>query len=333
MKKANWWKSQENGNIKCLLCPKYCIIEEGKTGFCKVRKNIKGNLVTLVYNNPIALHIDPIEKKPLYHFFPGSQALSVGTVGCNLACEFCQNADIAQFSGDVIKMGKITADQIVQKALDTGCKSIAFTYNEPTVFGEYVIDIAKKAHSVGLKTIMVSNGYISEEAIEDIYQHIDAANIDLKSFSSDFYNKLCKGKLDSVLAAITKIQKLVQCLEITTLIIPGKNDSNREIGEISGWISKNLGTMVPLHLSAFHPSHKMLDVPRTTKSTIDQAREIAHKNGLNYIYEGNVVTNTEDNTYCHNCGKLLIERQWFSVVKNELLENTCLCGTQIPIVQ
>lgn len=332
MKVAKWWNEKEQG-IECYLCPRRCIIADQSYGVCNVRKNVENTLYTIVYGHPVAVHVDPIEKKPLYHFYPGSQIFSVGTVGCNLLCEFCQNWDIARAKPDDTQMHNISPEKIIDMAQKSNCIGIAFTYNEPTIFGEYVLDIATLAHQSGLQTVMVTNGYITPEAIDDIYPFIDAANIDLKSFSNEFYRQYCKGELQPVLDALQRIRDFGTFIEITTLIIPGKNDSDSELDHLTRWIVGNLGPDVPVHFSAFHPDYKMRQLSRTPKETLDKAREIAIRNGLRYVYEGNVLVENEDNTYCYYCGRLLIERRCFSIIKNNLEGDICSCGSKIAVVQ
>ena len=331
MKEALWW-TESNGIVRCRLCPHHCKIPDGHFGLCNVRENIDGTLYTVAYARPVAVHADPIEKKPLYHFYPGTEILSVGTIGCNLFCEFCQNWDIARASPENVNVREILPDAIIEMARKSGTIGIAFTYNEPTIFGEYALDVSRLARKNGLKTVMVSNGFITPEAISDIYPFIDAANIDLKSFSREFYRRNCRGELDAVLNALEEIKNQGTFIELTTLIIPGMNDSASEIDEMTRWIVENLGEDTPYHISAFHPSYKLTHLPRTTKSELDNVKTIAKKNGLRYVYEGNVMAFKENNTYCPSCGKLLIERRGFRSQVN-LDGNTCSCGSKIPVVQ
>jgi len=332
VKIANWWH-EKDGKIECLLCPRNCVIDDRQSGFCNVRRNENQTLYTTVYGQPVATHMDPIEKKPLYHFYPGTQIYSVGTVGCNLACEFCQNWDISRASPESYFSKSIPPEKIIQAARQSDSIGIAFTYNEPTIFGEYVLDIALLAHGANLKTVMVTNGYISPQAINDIYPHIDAANIDLKSFSGEFYQRYCKAELRPVLESIEMIKSIGTFVEITTLIIPGLNDGDDEIDQLTIWIVDHLGIDTPLHFSAFHPDYKMKYISRTPKSTLDKAKKIALGNGLRYVYLGNVLSDKDDNTYCYSCGRLLIERQYFTVVSSNLRGNVCSCGAKIAIVQ
>jgi len=331
LKQALWWKSI-NHQVQCELCPHRCKLAESQFGLCNVRQNRGGQLFTSAYGSPVAVHMDPIEKKPLYHFYPGSDILSVGTIGCNLFCEFCQNWDIARAKPGEIRSQTVSPGKIVTAAVNYNAMGIAFTYNEPTIFGEYVIDIARLAHESALKTVMVTNGYITPQAIADIYPHIDAANIDLKSFSADFYRRYCKGDLQAVLEAIIAIKNQGTFLELTTLIIPGVNDNETETLNMIHWILKNLGADTPLHFSAFHPSYKMTYLDRTPKITLDRVRNIALDNGIHYVYEGNVMTADESNTYCRSCGRLLIRREGYQVELMNLRGNVCVCGARNAII-
>ncbi len=332
MHEAKWWQPGIGREVNCLLCPRRCHIKDGAMGVCGVRQNVGGRLYSLVFGNPVAVHVDPVEKKPLYHFQPGSRVFSIGTVGCNFKCSFCQNWDISTIGAQPTERISFSPEDIVRQALAQRCQSIAFTYNEPTIFGEYVLEIAQLAQAAGLKTIMVTNGYISQEAIADIYPLIDGANIDLKAFTDEFYQKLCSAYLTPVLESIKAIYHEGTFIELTTLLIPGLNDSAAEIRNLTHWIHENLGDDVPLHFSAFHPDYNLLDRRATPKSTLDQARRIAQEVGLHYVYEGNVATATEGNTYCPQCGRLLIERRFFTAIKRSLREKHCECGFEIPLV-
>ena len=331
MEIGKWWVEDKEKKVRCTLCPHHCLISSGKSGICNVRKNKGGQLYSLVYGHPAALNVDPIEKKPLYHFYRGSQALSIGTVGCNLTCKFCQNWQLAR--GEFRKQRQaMSPEEIVKLARKKNCDSIAFTYNEPTIFGEYLLDISKIAHQQDIKTIMVTNGFITEEAVNDIYPHIDAANVDIKFFTDELYREYTGGRLQAILDAILAMQKHGTFIEITNLIIPELNDSPKEFKEFINWIKENLGDETPLHLSAFHPAYKMKDHPSTSKNQLDTLYEIAKKQGLKYIYEGNVRSDEHNNTYCPACGNLLIERSYFSVTKNNIKEGHCECGKGINVV-
>ncbi len=332
MHKAKWWRKDKEKKIICELCPRNCLIDINNTGYCKVRKNINGTLYSLVYGYPCAINIDPIEKKPLFHFLPGSQVFSIGTIGCNLGCDFCQNHDISKECKLPRSLEYISPQDLVEMATQHESKSIAFTYNEPTIYSEYILDVCKQAKKVGLKTIMVTNGFINKDVIKELYVNIDAANIDLKGFSQDFYKNYCSGNLNNVLENIIEIKKQNTFIELTNLIIPGLNDSEEIINNLVDWIISNLGKDIPLHLSAFYPAYKMLDKIRTPKKTLNKARKIAINKGLNFVFEGNVMTNEYDNTYCPNCNKLLIERQIYTIVYNCLTTSVCSCGQTINII-
>lgn len=333
MELAKWWHPAEKNTVICDLCPQNCIIGKGKIGFCGSRKNIDGKLYTLNYGRPIAIQIDPIEKKPLYHFYSGSDILSVGTVGCNFECQFCQNHQISRNPVATNTTQYYSPSEIVDIAIEKQCPSIAFTYNEPTIFGEYLLDIAKIAKKRGLKTVMVTNGYINQDPLKEIYQYIDAANVDLKAMEDDFYEKLCAGKLDPVLNTIKLLHKMNIFLEITNLIIPDYNDSEKSLLQLIHWIKKNLGTDIPLHFSAFYPAYKMQDVPRTPGATLEKVREMAVQSGLNYVYVGNIMSPNGYNTYCPNCKKLLIHREAYQIIENNLQNGQCSCGQKINIIQ
>lgn len=329
LKKASWWRKSEQ-TVICELCPHRCKISENRYGLCHARHVKNGVLYSLVYGKPVAVHIDPIEKKPLYHFYPGSDILSIGTIGCNLFCTFCQNWDIARAKPEDIPARYVSPEEIESTVQQSDVIGVAFTYNEPTIFGEYVVDISRLVKSRGYKTIMVSNGFITPEAVKDIYPLIDAANIDLKAFSNDFYRKECKGQLTPVLDALVEIKKQGTFLEITTLVIPGLNNMEHDVVRMTRWIVENLGKETPYHISAFYPSYQMKHIHRTTKSELDFVKNIADSNGLQYVYEGNIMTTTESNTYCPSCGKLLIERRGYRTVNN-LEKNQCSCGREIPV--
>ncbi len=328
---AKWWQALDNQKVQCQLCPRNCIIAEGNKGFCQTRQNKDGELHSLVYGYPSAINIDPIEKKPLFHFYPGSRVFSIGTIGCNLECQFCQNYQIARQNYVRKDREYLPPEEVVDLAINNECDSIAFTYNEPTVFGEYIIDIAKIAKAQGLKTVIVSNGYINPTPLQDIYSLIDAANIDLKSGSNNFYNQICHAKMDPVLQAIKELAKMDVFLEITNLVVTGYNDADNNVDDLLDWLYEHVGPETPLHFSAFHPAYKMLDIPRTSKESLDKIRQLALDKGFHYVYEGNVMTTNFDNTYCPECGALLIERQIFTVVENNLKKPRCKCGQEINI--
>tara|TARA_Y100000034_G_scaffold61196_2_gene74306 strand:+ start:15038 stop:16030 length:993 start_codon:yes stop_codon:yes gene_type:complete len=324
-KTALFYRKLKSNDVKCTLCPNNCLIKSGSIGICKVRKNTGGKLVSLVYGKPCSVNIDPIEKKPIFHLLPGSKVFSVGTVGCNLHCGHCQNWEISQ--SDKIFGSNMDPKEVVDEAIAKKCKSIAYTYTEPTIFYEYALDIAKLAKRKGLKNIMVTNGYINQEPLKKLYRYIDAANVDFKAFDNDFYVK-CGGRLDPVLDSIKMIQKL-SWLELTNLIIPGLNSSPRMISSMVDWIDSNLGKDVPLHLSKFFPNYKMQDIPPTDVDVLMKAYDVA-RNKLNHVYVGNVVTEKAENTYCSSCGNMVIERKSYTILKNKLSSGKCYsCGNVV----
>ena len=286
---ASWWGKDDDAEIRCFLCPRNCLIADGKTGFCGLRKNIGGVLFSLAYGRPAAINVDPIEKKPLNEFMPGTWAFSIGTYGCNLECSFCQNHHLSRGKyTSIVKDEYFAPTTIVELAEHHCCKSIAFTYNEPTIWGEYMVDIAKIAKSEKISTVLVSNGYITRDAAEDIFPLIDAANIDMKGFSEDFYSGMCGGSLAPVLDTIKFYHSLGKHLELTNLVIPGQNDSTRMIDDYLDWVAIELGKNVPLHFSAYHPDYKYDKSPRTPASTLREIREKALKKGFRNIYLGNI---------------------------------------------
>lgn len=292
-KEALFWCSTGNENsleVKCNLCPWNCTIKEGSVGFCKVRKNIKGKLYSLVYGSPIALNVDPIEKKPLAMFMPRTWTFSIGTYGCNFDCSFCQNFDISKNVPEIKKpsLEIITPEVIIKKAFETGCKSIAFTYNEPTVWIEYAVDIAKEARKHNIPLVLVSNGYIEKEAREHFYPFIDAANIDVKGFSEEFYRSMTKGRLQPVLDSVEYLFQLGKHVEITNLIIPGKNDSEEMICKFLDWIESNLSKTVPIHFSAFFPTYKYFDSQKTPPETLYRLKRYANSRGFENMFLGNI---------------------------------------------
>jgi pyruvate formate lyase activating enzyme len=328
---ARFWH-QEGSQIVCDVCPRHCRLADGQHGFCFVRKNEGGELVLEAYGRPSAVAVDPIEKKPLFHFLPGSSILSLGTAGCNLACRFCQNWDLSRARSIQRGAMELPPESVPELCERHGAASVAFTYNDPSVFPEYAIDIARVCREQGIGTVAVTAGYIDSEARKALYEVIDAANIDLKGFSDDFYRKLSLASLSPVLDTIEHAVKHGVWVELTTLLIPGENDSDEMLGAEARWIVERLGRDVPLHLTAFHPDYKMLDVPATPPETLRRARDIARAEGLRYVYTGNVIDPEGETTRCHACGKALIERRWFSVESNALVgTNQCPhCKATIP---
>ncbi|MFC1753146.1 AmmeMemoRadiSam system radical SAM enzyme [Thermoproteota archaeon] len=325
MKLAKHWKTKDKNKdtIQCHLCPHNCLIPEGHTGICRVRQNVKGTLYSLVHSRPISTHIDPIEKKPLFHFLPGTDSYSVGTVGCNLRCSHCQNWEISQASPKDFPTPEIKPENIVKMAKESGCPSISYTYTEPTIFFEYVLDIATLAREEGIKNVMVTNGYINEKPLLELYKFIDAANVDLKGFNEEFYVKECGAELKPVLKSLKLMKKAGTWVEITNLVIPTMNDKMKEIKEMCEWIVSELGEKTPMHFSRFFPMYKVLNLPPTPEDTLKKAKDIAKRAGLKHVYIGNIQTEKGMNTYCPKCRKLLIARSGFGIVSNNIRSGKC----------
>lgn len=329
---AQYWQKIGSGRIQCDLCPRHCQLKSGQRGFCFVRQNIDDAMVLTTYGRSSGFCIDPIEKKPLNHFFPGTPVLSFGTAGCNLGCRFCQNWDISK-SRELDKlMDEASPHKIAKVAHLLGCKSVAFTYNDPVIFAEYAIDIANACHDLDIKTVAVTAGYITPEARSDFFSVMDAANIDLKAFTQSFYKKLCFAELKPVLDTLVYLRNHTNVwFEITNLIIPDSNDSVDEILLMINWIKKELGVDVPVHFTAFHPDFKMMDKRPTSKEILMTARDIALDAGLHYVYIGNVMEKNGGSTYCPNCKSCLIQREWYELGDYELNDNQCrFCGYEIP---
>jgi pyruvate formate lyase activating enzyme len=329
---GRWWHALEDGRIQCDLCPRDCKLHEGQRGACFVRKMQDGGMVLTTYGRSSGFCVDPIEKKPLNQFYPGSSVLSFGTAGCNLACKFCQNWDISKSREMDRLMDEATPEMIASAALRLGCKSVAFTYNDPVIFAEYAMDVADACRAKGVMTVAVTAGYMHAEARREFYAKMDAANVDLKAFTDDFYFKLTGAHLQPVLDTLVYLAKETQVwTEITTLLIPGKNDSDAELEAECKWIAENLGKDVPLHFTAFHPDWKMRDVPATPPATLRRARDIALRAGLRYVYTGNVHDEEGGTTYCPSCGEAVIVRDWYDILAYHLSESgACAhCGAQV----
>lgn len=332
MHEASFYVKLEDKKVHCGLCKHHCTISDGARGICGVRVNNDGLLYTLVYGMPCSTHVDPIEKKPLFHFFPGSKAFSIATVGCNFRCKHCQNHEISQMPPDAqCLMGeRMEPDEVVDMAIKTGCRSIAYTYTEPTIFYEYAFDIAKLAKEKGIFNNFVTNGYIEEAPLTALSPYLDGANIDLKGFSEGFYKKVCFADLSKVLETIRMHKRLGIWIELTTLIIPGHNDKKEELKGIAGFIANDLGPEVPWHVSAFYPTYKLLDAPRTPPETLVEARQIGLDAGLRYVYVGNVPGLEGEHTYCYHCKKPVIKRYGYTVAEYHLEGGACtFCGTPI----
>lgn len=331
MKEALWWETQEDGRILCTLCPRYCRMGKNQPGFCYIRKNIDGKLYSLGYGKSAGFAIDPIEKKPLNHFLPGTEILSFGTAGCNLGCRFCQNWNISKAKLDDDQSLSASPESVVEMALRHRVPSLAFTYNDPVIWGEFVIDISRLARESGIKSVMVTAGYITPEARPQVFRYIDAANVDLKAFTEQFYRKLTFSHLDPVLDTLKWLKNKTDIwFEITNLIIPGQNDDPEETRRLCNWVLDNLGDEVPLHFTAFHPDFKMVDTPRTPESTVQRARQIALSAGVKYCYVGNVFDEEGQTTYCPGCGRALIRRSWHEILEYHLVNDHCACGQKIP---
>ena len=330
---AYLYESLNDKKVKCNLCNHRCEIKDGRRGICGVRENREGTLKTLVYGRTIARHIDPIEKKPLYHLMPGSLSYSIATVGCNFRCLFCQNADIAQMPSDhkgMIAGDPFSPQDVVAAAIKGDCKSIAYTYTEPTVYFEFAFDTAKLAHEKGIQNVFVTNGYMTAEALHMINPYLDAANVDLKAFTEDFYKTYCGAKLEHVKESLKLMKSLGIFIEVTTLLIPGLNDDKDELEKLAKFLADSLGTETPWHISRFHPTYKLTDRPPTPVETLVTAREIGIKAGLKYVYTGNVPGESGENTFCYNCGEILIERWGFYIKKSGIEESRCpYCDVEI----
>ena len=327
---TKYWHRLDDGRVQCDLCPRFCKLHAGQRGLCFVRANENDSIVMTSYGRSSGYCIDPIEKKPLNHFLPNTPVLSFGTAGCNLACKFCQNWDISK-SREVDTLADAASPELIARvAKSMNCHSVAYTYNDPVIFHEYAIDVAKACHEVGVKSVSVSAGYVCPEPRAEFYQHMDAANIDLKAFDEKFYYKLTGGHLEPVLDTLKYLKHETNVwLETTTLLIPGQNDSEKELEEMTQWVVEHLGPDMPMHFSAFHPDYKMMDVPSTPDVTLIKAREIAMKNGVRYAYTGNIHHEEGDTTFCHSCGEKLIVRDWYELKQWKLDEKgQCKhCGT------
>ncbi len=330
---TRWWTRLDDGRIRCDLCPRFCRLRDGQRGMCFVRARRGDSIVLTTWGRSSGFCIDPIEKKPLNHFLPGTPVLSFGTAGCNLACRFCQNWDISKSREVHTLADEATPEAIARAARETGCRSVAFTYNDPVIFMEYAIDVARACHERGILTVAVTAGEICEGPRREFFEHIDAANVDLKAFTDEFYRRQCKGDLATVLDTLKYIRHHTRTwLEITTLLIPGLNDSDEEIAAECRWIASELGPDVPLHFSAFHPDYLMRDRPPTPPETLARARRIAMDAGLRYVYVGNVHDEAGSSTYCPGCGERVIGRDWYILTHWELDDRgRCrACGTPIP---
>jgi len=328
---GRWWHMTDDGRVQCDLCPRDCKLNEGQRGMCFVRQRVGDQMVLTTYGRSSGFCVDPIEKKPLNHFYPGTSVLSFGTAGCNLACKFCQNWDISKSREMDRLVDQATPEGIARAAKQAGALSVAFTYNDPTIFTEYAMDTADACHALGLKTVAVTAGYIYPEPRRELYAKIDAANVDLKAFTEDFYRKVTASHLEPVKDTLRYlVHETNVWTEITTLLIPGLNDSDAELTQLAEWVAGDLGTDVPVHFSAFHPDYKMMDIPPTPVATLRRARAIALRAGLRYVYTGNVHDREGDRTSCPSCGTAVIERDWYEILSSNLENGKCGgCGTAI----
>lgn len=330
-KEAMYYEALGREAVRCALCPKRCWVGNHGRGYCEVRENVDGSFYTLVFGNPCALHTDPIEKKPLFHFLPSTEALSLATAGCNIECKYCQNWHISQAIPEDTYNYDLPPRSVVELAEKEECTSIAYTYTEPMVFYEYVLETSRLAREKGIRNVLVTNGFINPEPLEELCDYVDAANVDLKGFTEDFYNSVCSGTLKDVLSSLRIYRRRGVHLEITNLLIPTKNDDMQLVKEMCRWIQKELGEGVPLHFSRFYPMYKLKNLYLTPVETLESARAVAMETGLHYVYIGNVPGHSAENTYCPSCGKLVVGRTGFLVHKYNLDHGRCkFCNHTIP---
>lgn len=330
---TRYWEPLENGRVQCNLCPNHCRLPEGRRGACFVRMNQGGRIVLATYGRSSGFCVDPVEKKPLNHFMPGTPVLSFGTAGCNLACKFCQNWSISKSRETDTLADSASPGAIADAAVRLGCPSVAFTYNDPVIFMEYAMDIARACHERGVRTIAVTAGYICDEPRREFFKCMDAANVDMKGFTENFYGKLCGAQLQNVLETLLYLKHETGVwVELTTLLIPGENDSDAELDEMTKWVRRELGPDIPHHFTAFHPDYKMSETPATPPETLTRAREIAIRNGLRFVYTGNVHDESGGSTYCPGCGRVVIGRDWYEITKWALTaDGRCQhCSAIIP---
>jgi len=331
-KEALFYRKLDENTVKCELCPNGCVLKDGQRSFCRVREPKEGKLYSLVYGLPCAVHIDPIEKKPLFHFLPGTSIYSIATAGCNFRCKFCQNWSISQYPPEETENYSLSPQEIVKLALERNCPSVAYTYTEPSIFYEYMLDTARLAKTSGLKNMYHSNGSLNPQPVKELSLYLDGANIDLKAFNQKFYSEICSGYLDTVLNTLKILKENKVWLEITNLVIPTLNDNFEEIRQMCIWIKDNLGKDTPIHFTRFWPQYKLAHLYPTPPSTLEKAREIALEVGLDFVYIGNLVGHPAENTYCPKCKKAVIERRGFTVLSKNIDEKgTCrFCGYVLP---
>jgi pyruvate formate lyase activating enzyme len=328
---ARFYQKLPNKRIKCKLCPRECTVGDRERGYCGVRENRSGVYYTLVHSRVCAAHVDPVEKKPLFHYLPGSLAFSLATAGCNVNCKFCQNWDISQARPEQVPAEYIPPKRVAELAAQWHCPSIAYTYSEPVVFSEFLMDAADAGHEAGIRSIVVSNGYIQDDALRAAYGKMDAVKIDLKAFSDSYYQKVVTGQLKPVLDTLVALRKMGKWTEIVYLVVPTLNDGDGEIGGLARWVKQNLGTDVPLHFTQFHPDYLLKNLPITPVPTLERAREIARAEGLHFVYIGNVPGHPAENTYCPRCQRVLVERVGFEIRQMLILKGACpYCKETIP---
>ena len=329
---THYWHQVDDGRIQCDVCPRACKLRDGQRGLCFVRAREGDEIVLTTYGRSSGFCVDPVEKKPLNHFLPGSSILSFGTAGCNLACRFCQNWDISKSKEMDTLADAASPEGIARAAKQLGCHSVAFTYNDPTIFLEYAVDVADACHEEGIKAVAVTAGYICPDPRAELYSHLDAANVDLKGFTEEFYRHVCGGELGAVLETLEYLHETDVWFELTTLLIPGLNDGDDELDAMTSWVVEHLGPDVPMHFTAFHPDFKMLDRPPTPPETLSRARRIALGNGVRHAYTGNVHDGEGQSTYCHQCGERVIQRDWYRLGDYRLDDTGhCTgCGTVVP---
>ncbi len=332
-KEALFWQviDEKEKTLQCLLCPRECILKPNQKGYCTVRVNLNGKLFTLTYNKPISIAVDPIEKKPVFHMLPGTKSFSLATVGCNLRCIHCQNWEISQRNPEEVETYYFTPQQIVKMAIEAKCKSISYTYTEPVIFYEYMLDIAKEAKKYKLRNVMVTSGYINIPPLDELIKYIDVFRVDLKGFSEEFYRKLAFGKLQPVLDVLKYLKQKGAFIEVVNLVIPTMNDNPEEIRKMCVWIKENLGDETPLFFSRFYPMYKLTNLPPTPVETLEKAYKIAKEVGLKYVYIGNVPGHPYESTYCPKCKKVLIKRVGYTIIENNIVKGRCkFCNTKIP---
>jgi pyruvate formate lyase activating enzyme len=331
-KEALFYEKLPDGKTLCGICPRRCVVEDGKRGYCGVRENVQGTYYSVVYGRVCAYHVDPMEKKPLFHFLPGTTAFSLATAGCNLDCKFCQNWEISQELPENVAASYMPPASVVTGALRSKCPSIAYTYTEPTVYYEFMLDTAQRGHKAGLRSVMISGGYINPDPLALLAKNLDAIKIDLKGFTQDYYENICNGNLQSVLDTIVAVKKSGTWLEIVCLLVPTLNDDPKDIDAMSKWLVENIGADVPVHFTRFYPTYKLTNIPPTPVDTVERARQVALARGLKYVYVGNVPAGHEgESTYCPSCGNVVVKRAGYTILSNTITEGKCpKCGTAVP---